>query len=144
VTTQGYYRWDSSVLWFGVTLGSSIWLGITGLVLIARGRTNEGLLLVLQAVLAVSLWHYRSRLSAYAAWQLWFALLGLASLAAMAILQFREVYPQANLDERGMVLMWVGIGVGIPLLMLDTCAKHKSNGTRNVFSGLFDLIAGFF
>jgi hypothetical protein len=145
---QTPYRWDSPAIWFGVTLGASVWMAITASVLAGRGSGQEGAIIaacyLLQAALAVALWNYRGRISAYAAWQSWFAMLWVVSLVAVATLHWTGTYPKANLNEWGVVLMWVGVAIGGPLLMLDTWARHRSNGTRNLFGSLFDLIAGFF
>jgi hypothetical protein len=143
-----HYRWDSPLTWFGPTLGCSLWIGISGLVLLARGSEAEGLILagtfLAILMLSIGFWRQRRKVSAYAGWQIWLAFLWLGSLAAVAVLQWSQTYPKVNLDAWGMVLMWVGVGVGIPLLMLDFLARHKSHGQRGVFGTVFDLLAGFF
>jgi hypothetical protein len=52
-----------------------------------------------------------------------------------------ESYPALNLDAAGLLLMYVGLGVGVPLLMADGYCRQKSGGERGVFGAIFDIIA---
>lgn len=147
---EEYYRWQSGLAWFGPTAGCALWIGIAAAVLAVRASVAEALifatLFVLIQLCSIVLWRRRQQISLYRAWQVMLTCLWIASLAALAVLQWREVYPKVNLDAWGMVCMWVGVGVGVgvPLLLLDTKARHKSKGARGVFGALFDLIASFF
>lgn len=66
------------------------------------------------------------------------------SLPAVATVHITGAYPEINLDEGGLLFLYVGIGLGGPLLMLDTYARHKSDGSRGIFGAIFDLIASLF
>lgn len=144
---EQYFRWNSGLAWFGTTLGCSLWMGISAAVLSVRGSPVEGSILgalfLAATVLSAAFWKWRSRITAYFAWQAWFVFLWAVSLAAVATLQWTGAYPKVNLNAWGMVFMWIGVGVGIPLLMLDFYARHKTNGRRNLFGAIFDFLAGF-
>jgi hypothetical protein len=144
---EEHYRWQTPLAWFGPAWGCALWLGISGGVLISRGSATEGAVLfglfLLVMTLTILLWLRRSRVSAYVAWQAVLATLWISGLVAAGVLHATATYPQVHLDEWGMLLLWVGIGIGIPLLMLDTYARHKSDGTKGIWSALFDLLAGF-
>ena len=143
-----YYRWHSALAWFGTTLGCSVWLGISGVVLLARDSAAAGFILagiyLALAILAAAFWLRRETVTAYRALQVWFAAMWLLSLMAMATLQWTGTYTKVNLDAWGMVFLWIGVGLGGPLLILDFYARHKTNGRGNFFGVLFDLIASFF
>jgi hypothetical protein len=143
----GYFRWQSPAQWFGVTLGSSIWLAISGAVLVARGRQLPGAVFLaayaLVAAAAWTAWARRATWPAYYAWQIWLATLGVVGLVTTAVTHATGSYGALNLDAGGLIFLYAGIGIGVPLLMADGHCREKSDGRRGAFGALFDFIAGW-
>lgn len=144
----GYFHWQSPLQWFGVALGSSLWVAISSGVLLAKGQQVVGGVFagvfVLLAALALLLWSRRERLSCCAAWQAWFAALGIGSLLALATAHATKTNSLINLSDGGLLFMYAGIVLGVPLLILDFRARQESNGAQGGFGAIFDAIASFF
>jgi hypothetical protein len=142
-----YFQWQSPLHWFGVTLGSSSWLAISGAVLLARGhRLPAGVFVAGFATLVVvasAAWTLRARVSAYRSWQGWLAGMWIVGLLATTVSHVTETYPALNLDGASLLYLYGGIGIGVPLLMADGHCRQRSGGQRGVFGALFDIIASF-
>jgi hypothetical protein len=145
--TVSYFQWQSPLHWFGVTLGSSIWLAISGAVLLAQGhRLAGGVFVVGFAVLAAAAsaaWAQRVRASAYDSWQCWLAGLWMVGLLATTVSHITDTYTALNLDAASLLYLYVAIGIGVPLLMADAYCRQRSSRHRGVFGALFDIIASF-
>jgi hypothetical protein len=143
---MAYFQWQSAVQWFGITLGSSIWLAISGVVLLVRGHAVPGVVfLVAYAVLAAvaaGFWARRARCRAATAWQGWLAAFGALSLAGLVTSHVTGTYAAINLDEGGLLWLYVGVVLGTALLVADTHCRDRSDGARGAFGALFDLLAG--
>ncbi|HWP84181.1 MAG TPA: hypothetical protein VNN17_03250 [Terriglobia bacterium] len=48
------------------------------------------------------------------------------------------------MDEGDLWLLYGGIGLGVPLLMLEAWCRHTSGGRKGVFGTILALIASFF
>jgi hypothetical protein len=144
---RSYFQWQSPWHWFGVTLGASAWLAISAAVLLARGhRLAGGVFAVGFAVLAAGVsaaWAQRDRVSAYHSWQGWLAGMGVVGLLATTVSHVTGTYTALNLDAAGLLFLYGGIGIGIPLLMADGYCRERSDGHRGVFGALFDIVASF-
>ena len=144
---MSYFQWQSPLHWFGVTLGSSIWLAISGGVLLARGHPLAGAVFVsgfaVLAVAASAMWARRARSSADHSWQGWLMGMWGVGLLATAVSHVTESYTALNLDAAGLLYLYGGIGIGVPLLMADGYCRQRSGGQRGVFGALFDIIASF-
>jgi hypothetical protein len=130
-----------------VTLGTSIWLAISGAVLLARGHRLAGSVFVagfaLLMAAAAAGWAHRAKTSEYQMWQAWLVGLGIIGLVAIAVSHVTETFTALNLDAASLLYLYVGIGIGIPLLMADSYCRQRSAGHRGVFGALFDIIASF-
>ena len=144
---MSYFQWQSPLHWFGVTLGSSIWLAISGAVLMARGHALAGGVFLsgfaLLAAAAWATWARRTRSSAYHSWQGWLMGMWVVGLLATAMSHVTESYTVLNLDAASLLYLYGGIGIGVPLLMADGYCRQRSGGQRGVFGALFDIIASF-
>lgn len=144
---MSYFQWQSPLHWFGVTLGSSIWLAISGAVLLAHGHLLAGGVFVsgfaVLAAVAWAAWAQRARISAYHSWQGWLMGMWVVGLLAVAMTHVTESYAALNLDAASLLFLYGGIGIGVPLLMADGYCRQRSGGQQGVFGALFDLIAGF-
>jgi hypothetical protein len=142
-----FFQWQSPLHWFGVTLGSSIWLAISGGVLLARGHRLAGAVFLSSfAVLAAAawaMWARRARSSADHAWQGWLVGMWVVGLVATAVSHVTGSYPALNLDAAGLLFLYAAIGIGVPLLIADSYCRQRSGGQRGVFGTLFDIIASF-
>jgi hypothetical protein len=142
-----YFQWQSPSLWFGITLGSSIWLAISGVLLLVRGHGVVGAVFLTAfgalAAAAGTAWAQRERRSAYRSWQGWLAMLWIVALVAVATSHVTETYAAINLNAGGLLFLYLGIGIGVPLLMADGYLREKSAGRTGVFGALFDIIASF-
>jgi hypothetical protein len=142
-----YFQWQSPLLWFGVTLGSSIWLAISGLLLLIRGRALVGAVFLsgfaVLAVAAGTAWAQRERRSAYRSWQRWFALMWIVALLAVTTSHVTNTYSAINLNAGSLLYLYLGIGIGVPLLMADSHFRERSAGRKGVFGALFDVLASF-
>ena len=141
------FQWQSPLHWFGVTLGSSIWLGISGAVLLARGHSLAGAVFAsgfaVLAAAAWAMWARRTRSSGYHSWQGWLMGMWVVGLLATAASHVTESYTALNLDAAGLLFLYGAIGIGVPLLMADNYCRQRSGGQRGVFGALFDIIASF-
>ena len=52
-------------------------------------------------------------------------------------------YGALNLGVGGLMFMYAGIGIGVPLLMADNYYREKSGGRHGAFGVLFDFLAGW-
>jgi hypothetical protein len=144
---MSYFQWQTGVQWFGITMGSSIWLAISGVVLLVRGHAVPGAIFLMAYALlgavAGGLWARRARCRSATAWQGWLVAFGVLSLAGLATSHVTGTYAAINLDEGGLLWMYVGVVLGTVLLVADTYCRDRSDGARGVFGALFDLLAGF-
>jgi hypothetical protein len=142
-----YFQWQSPWHWFGVTLGSSIWLAISGAVLLVRGFAVAGGVFVsgfvILAAAAWATWAKRARFSAYRSWQGWLMGMWVVGLLTTVTSHITESYAALNLDAASVLYLYGGIGIGVPLLMADTYCRQRSGGQRGVFGALFDILASF-
>jgi hypothetical protein len=141
------FQWQSPLHWFGVTLGSTIWLAISGGVLLARGHRLAGAVFVSSfAVLAGgawAMWARRAGSSADHSWQGWLLGMWVVGLVATAVTHVTDSYTALNLDAAGLLFLYAAIGLGVPLLIADSHCRQRSSGQRGVFGALFDIIASF-
>jgi hypothetical protein len=140
---MSHLQWPMPVHWFGVTLGSSIWLVISGAVLLAQGHRSWAACSSRRSrsLLRLGVWARRARSSAYCAWQGWLIGMWVAGLMATAITHVTGSHTALNLDASSVLYLYAGIGIGVPLLIADGYCRERSAGRRGVFGALFDLLA---
>ena len=80
---------------------------------------------------------------AYHAWQVCLATIWVVGLVTTAVTHATESYGALNLGVGGLMFMYAGIGIGVPLLMADTYYREKSGGRHGAFGVLFDFLAGW-
>ena len=94
-------RWDLGA-WFGSQIGSTLWMLLAGLILLARAPLAAGVVLTCFALvnaIGTALWHARERLRAHPAMQaqLWISSLGtIGSLFALGRLSGFDALPGAR------------------------------------------------
>lgn len=140
-------RWPSALQWFAVTQGSSIWLAISGAVLLARGHGLPGWVFLaayaLTTGVALIAWIRQSTWPPGMAWQTWLLATGVLGLIAVVTVHRTGAHGAINLGAASLWGLYVSLVIGVPLLIADCRSREKSNGARGVFGAIFDLIAGW-